>query len=206
MDWVTTSTLLERLRDGDDARAWNDFVGQFREAVVRYACRRGLDEGVAQDVAQNTLMSFVKGYRAGQYEPGRGRLRAWLFGIAHNQVRMAWRRRDRDRLVTAGDLVSSPGAGGLAAAVQEQVAEQSLLQLRREWQHEWQQMLFANCLERVRFHVSDDTFHIFRVLTCGEATPKQLAESRGVHRSRIDNAKARVLARVMACIRRFEDA
>lgn len=206
MDWVTTSTLLERLRDRDDARAWNDFVGQFREAVVRFACRRGLDECAAQDVAQNTLMSFVKAYRAGQYEPGRGRLRSWLFGIAHNQIRMAWRRHERDRLVPAGDLVSSPGAGGVAAAAQERVAEQSLIQLRREWQQEWQAVLFANCLERVRRHVSDDTFGIFRVLTQGEATPSELARSLGVPRSRVDNAKARVLRRLMACVRRFEDA
>lgn len=206
MDWVTTSTLLERLRDPDDAHAWADFVGHFREAVVGFARRRGLDEPGAQDVAQNTLMAFVTSYQAGQYQPGRGRLRAWLFGIASNQLRMAHRRRRRDRLVPVGDLTASPTAGSVAAAAQQRAVELSLSEQRALWEAAWREGLMRNCLERVRQHVSDDTFQIFRILSRGEESPAQLARRLGVPRSRVDNAKSRVMARLRACVGRFEDA
>ncbi|HEY3246021.1 MAG TPA: hypothetical protein VGM03_21985 [Phycisphaerae bacterium] len=51
MEWVTTSTILERLRDFNDRSMWNRFCTRFRRPLVAFARRYGLSEAEADDVS-----------------------------------------------------------------------------------------------------------------------------------------------------------
>ena len=81
-EWVTTSLVLERLKEFDNHSAWNLFSGWFREPVVAFARRMGLKGADADDAAQETLLAFARAYREGRYDSSKGRLSEWLFGIA----------------------------------------------------------------------------------------------------------------------------
>jgi DNA-directed RNA polymerase specialized sigma24 family protein len=85
-DWVTTSTILGGLRDFEDRASWERFVARFRAPIVRLALGHGLEAADADDVAQETLVAFADGFRAGRYDAQQGRLSSWLFGIAYRQV------------------------------------------------------------------------------------------------------------------------
>lgn len=80
----TTTLLLEGLLDPANAEVWLEFDGRFRPVLTAFARRMGVGELDAEDVAQETLARFVKGYRAGQYERCRGRLSNWIVGIARH--------------------------------------------------------------------------------------------------------------------------
>src|SRR5436305_1544249 len=86
MTWLTTATVLEKLRDFANRDAWDRFSERFRRPVVSFARGMGLAQSDAEDVAQETLMAFAKAYREGQYDPAKGRLSKFLFGIAYRQA------------------------------------------------------------------------------------------------------------------------
>src|SRR3954452_4282077 len=85
MNWVTTATVLEKLRDFENRDAWSDFADRFRHPVVRFAQKMGLRPADAEDVAQETLLAFAEAFRKGNYDPAKGRLSQFLFGIAYRQ-------------------------------------------------------------------------------------------------------------------------
>jgi RNA polymerase sigma-70 factor, ECF subfamily len=110
---VTTSTLLRGLLASRDDRAWCEVDERYRPIVLRLAERCGLDADDAADVAQETLTQFFEDYRAGKYDRQRGRLRAWLTGIARHRIADARRRRGA-RGEERGDSGGAAAAGGAA--------------------------------------------------------------------------------------------
>ena len=68
-----------------------DFEAAFREhfpLVFRFISRR-VGTAVAEDLAAETFATAYR--RRASFDPGRGSLRSWLYGIATNLVRNHWR-------------------------------------------------------------------------------------------------------------------
>jgi RNA polymerase sigma-70 factor, ECF subfamily len=89
--------IARGLRSGEPA-AWHALYDEFArpiwEAVARQAGPREAD---VADIVQETFMAAARG--AGQFDPGRGTLSTWLFGIARNCVALHFRKLARyDRL------------------------------------------------------------------------------------------------------------
>ena len=101
---VTTTALLDALRDGRDTCAWEEFDRRYRPVIFHLALRMGLTEPDAADVAQESLLAFFRDHGAGRYERGRGRLRAYLLGIARHRALDALTLRRRGTRV-GGDTV-----------------------------------------------------------------------------------------------------
>ncbi len=81
-------TRIARLDDEDAVRAAYDAHGA---ELFRLALRVLGDRGAAEDAVQET---FVRAWRAGdRYDPARGSLRTWLFGIARHVAIDAYRAR-----------------------------------------------------------------------------------------------------------------
>ena len=75
--------------------AWAALYDAFADDVWRYAARLlGGDRESVGDVVQETLMAAARS--AHSFDPARGALRSWLFGIVHLQVAQHWRRRGRE--------------------------------------------------------------------------------------------------------------
>lgn len=83
---MTSIALLDGLHDPANAEMWQEFDARFRPLLVSFGCRLGLSGEDAADVAQETLLHFVRDYRAGKYDRSRGRLGAWLMGIARHRL------------------------------------------------------------------------------------------------------------------------
>src|SRR3954470_19563500 len=86
MTWITTATVLQKLRDFENHDAWESFAERFRTPVVSFAKGMGLRQADAEDAAQETLLAFAEAYRRGDYDPAKGRLSRFLFGIAYRQA------------------------------------------------------------------------------------------------------------------------
>ena len=82
--------MEEKLRPGS-IESPGDFEDAFREhfaPVFRFIARR-VGTGLAEDLAAEAFATAYR--RRASYDPGRGSLRSWLFGIAANLVREHWR-------------------------------------------------------------------------------------------------------------------
>jgi len=180
--WITTSTILEGLRGLDDGDAWGMLVERFRGPILEFAGSMGLGPLDAEDIAQETLATFATAVREGRYDRARGRLRHWLFGIAHNQIRHHRRREARRHRILSRDEVEP-----------DEMADPAASEL---WERSWDAFVAEACLRQVRVEFAPDTVRAFERVVLGERSPREVAPELGVDVKVVYNAKHRVLQRV----------
>jgi RNA polymerase sigma-70 factor, ECF subfamily len=75
-----------------DAAAWDEFYEEHVHELYGFVYRlvRG-DPQTAADLFQDTWLDAVG--HIGQFDPKRGELRSWLYGIARRRVALHWRQR-----------------------------------------------------------------------------------------------------------------
>lgn len=195
MEWLTTTTILDRLKNAQDHSAWSDFLERFRTPITSFSLKLGLSPADAEDVAQETLIAFLESYRKDAYDRGRGRLSHYLFGIAHNKILLARRKiAAREAQVgTAGDGTTFWSALPDKTAVQD------------KWDQEWREAVLRQGLEQVRREVSAQTFEAFRLVVLEQMQPAAVAEKLGMTRNAVFIAKHRVGTRLRELRAAFEE-
>lgn len=76
--------LLERLAAGDE-EAFRALYRRHHGPLYRFALHMTGRNEAAEEVVQETFMVLIRG--SGKFDPGRGELAGFLFGIARNHVR-----------------------------------------------------------------------------------------------------------------------
>src|SRR5271167_2740613 len=95
---VTDDALLRRMIAGDE-EAFTLLYRRRHPSIYRFALRMSGNPALAEDVTQEVFMTLVRD--AGRFDPTRGSLSAFLFGVARNHLRKRWEQ-DR-RLVPFAD-------------------------------------------------------------------------------------------------------
>jgi RNA polymerase sigma-70 factor (ECF subfamily) len=193
MQWVTTTQVLEDLRDANDAMAWEQFRDHFYPIVSGFARRMGLSEANAEDAAQETMMAFLKAFRDGRYDRERGHLSNWLFGLA-KRVLLDFRKRLKPELLIA-DRTSGTSFWN---AMEDEDA------VRNTWTTEWRRMVLARCVEKVRREMDPRVFEAFELYALSETPVEQVAEKLNMTRNAVYIAKSRVLSRLRELEQEFE--
>jgi len=110
----TDECLLARMMAGDED-AFTLLYRRRHPALYRFALHVSGNASVAEDVTQEVFMALIRD--AGRYDPARGTLNGFLFGIARNHLRKRWE--NEQRFVAIGDdlesltpLLPSNGNGG----------------------------------------------------------------------------------------------
>lgn len=192
---VTSTMLLDGLRDPGNQTVWRDYVDRYRPLLVDYGRRLGLPPADAEDVAQQALMAFATAYRDGKYDPEKGRLRAWLFGIARTTIRN-WRSRQRAREL---QVAESGASTGFFARIEDED------HLERLWEERWQQAVLQQCLVEVRREVEDKTFRAFELFARQGRPAREVADELGMSQNAVFGAKRRVLRRIREILPEMEE-
>ena len=108
--------------DSDDEQLMGLIVQQSREALEVLYDRYGRavfslamnllrDAGAAEEVTQDAFLNVWR--RGDSYHPGRGKVTAWLFSIAHHRTidELRRRRREQTKVQTGVDLTNHPSNG-----------------------------------------------------------------------------------------------
>lgn len=180
---VTSTTLLHGLKDPANRTVWTSFIDRYRPLLVWFARRAGLPDAEAEDVAQQSLLAFSDAYRDGKFDPRRGRLRHWLFGIARTTTRGFLRQRRRGGAVveTAGEVVAEVADDDRFAAL---------------WEAEWRDAVLRQCLREVAGEVQEATFRAFELFALEGRPAREVASELGITENAVFGAKRRVLARI----------
>ena len=139
---ITPPSLLERIRDHDDARAWETFCDVYSPMLYDYCRKRGLQSSDAADVVQESLLRVTKGILKFEYDPRRGRFRDWLFKIVYHEIcRQATKRR------STSDV--------------NQVVQELVTATDQEWNDHFHDHILKSALERIRPRFEPETWQAF---------------------------------------------
>lgn len=193
MEWVTTTTLLQRLENFEDREVWDRLIERFRRPLAAFCRRFGLTDAEADDVVQETLLGFADAYRRGKYDRDAGRLSSWLFGIAYRQASNARRKRARDAARNA-----DVGQTAFLERVPDEAEAQSA------WDADWEKAMLDTCMAQLKAEVAANTYQVFEQVVRAERDPAQVAAELGMTRDAIYVAKHRVLKRLGELVREYE--
>ena len=90
--YVDDPDFAARIRERD-AQALEEVVRRYLPQILRAAGGAGLARQLAEDVAQDTFVTFIE--TAARFE-GRSHVRTWLFGILYKKIAAARRNLGRD--------------------------------------------------------------------------------------------------------------
>src|ERR1700691_3414170 len=113
METIDEGLLLRRMVAGDEA-AFTLLYRRKHPAIYRFALHMSGNAALAEDVTQEVFMTLIRDTK--RFDPARGTLGGFLFGIARNHLRKRW---EQDKRLTplmegAEDLAGAGVAAGTA--------------------------------------------------------------------------------------------
>ncbi len=180
---ITTTLLLNSLKDERNDVAWAEFDLRYRRVIEDFARSAGLRDDDAVEVGQQTLVDFVKSYRLGRYSPDRGRLHSWIIGIAQNKVADCFRAKARGAV------------GGPESATFDLSDSHHVTQV---FEQHMQQAIFTRAMERLKLEsqMDETTIKAFELVAVRGVTVEAAARECGMKPSEIYVAKHRVLTKL----------
>jgi len=185
MNSKTRVTLLERLRDGTDAVAWEEFFDCYWRLIFASARRRGCSEHTAEEIVQDVMLAVFEKKHVFRYDPAQGRFRDWLAAVVRNKV--AERRRRPD------DRIRGQGGDSADALSQHETDGEA----RDEaWEAAFEEALLVALLELVRREVNPRTYQAFELSALHEMRGAEVARITGQSRNAVYLARRKVIARL----------
>ena len=193
MHWVTTTQILDDLKFSDNEAAWKTFTDHFYPVIFGFAQKMGLSPADAEDVAQETIIQFLRLYRQDKFQREKGHLSHWMFGVARNVIRDFIKKKPKESAVQEHTEQTS-----FWANVPD---EKAILQT---WQTQWQREILTRCLIRVRKEVDEKTFQAFEMYAIAQQPIKTVCEQLGMTPNAVYIAKNRVLSKMRELQSRYE--
>ncbi len=164
-DTTTRATLLSRVRDPEDQAAWNEFDRKYRDLILLYSRRRGLQHWDAEDVRQVVMMSLSRALRGFRYDRSRGSFRGYLGRVVRNAVFGHLARPGRDAAPLDVDALANGEASEKSGALSDSGGFDELDEL---WEREWMNHHYRLAMQTIRERFQPQSIAVFDRLLAGE--------------------------------------
>jgi RNA polymerase sigma-70 factor (ECF subfamily) len=196
LDPETRRSLLLRIKDRDDARAWEEFVEIYEPLLYRLVRTKGLQHADAQELTQETLLAVASAIERWNPDRDKGSFRGWLFCIARNMTINFLTRRRPDQ----------QGGGGTDFRLALEQHPDPASELTTAFEQEYERELFDWAARQVRREFHESTWQAFwRTAVEGQPIP-EAAAALGLSLGAVYMARTRAMARIKARIRELESA
>jgi RNA polymerase sigma-70 factor (ECF subfamily) len=175
------------VRDTGDHAAWREFETRYRELLLRFCGRRGLQTADAEDLTQAVFMNLAKTLPEFAYDPKRGRFRDYLFSAIRNGIGR-WAGRASRNFEQLGS--SATHALPLEKALSNGDAAEAAM-----WEEEWRQHHYRLAMATVRETFDPRSVEIFDRSVAG-AKVAELAGEFGMTEDAVRKARQRMRARM----------
>jgi RNA polymerase sigma factor (sigma-70 family) len=191
---TTRPSLLLRLRDPRDARAWEWFVDAYTPLVFGFCRKRGLQASDAADVSQEVMAAVARAVPRFDYDPGRGGFRDWLFTVTRNKLNDFYNRRGRQPQGT--------GETGVHDRLEDQA---DLSQQHEAWERHWRQHVFERAAAEVRGEFTPVTWRAFWATAVEDLPVKAVAVELKITAGAVYIARSRVTARLRQAVEEIDE-
>lgn len=184
--WPSTHlSLLLSVRDPENSHAWTDFVSRYRGSIVSLSKRLfGIQDAIADDIAQGVLLKLVKEMQRFEYNPNKS-FSGWLKTVTKNSVLDYFRKENRRFDIAKGDLQNDELLRTVAA---RNSAEDLAAALSRELQQD----LVREAEQLVQNRVDGQTWKAYHARS-KETPARDIAAELGMKVAAVHKAKSRVL-------------
>lgn len=191
---TTRASLLLRLRDPRDDRAWAEFTELYGPLILRVARRGGLQDADALDLQQDVFRAVAGAIDRYDPDPIHGSFRGWLHRIARNLLLNALAARRRH----------PGGAGGtdmleFIEAIPDRSSQESAV-----FEAEYQRRTFEWAASQVQCQFQITSWEAFWRTAVDQEDPATVARDLGISIGAVYIARSRILARIRAKVEEFE--
>jgi RNA polymerase sigma-70 factor (ECF subfamily) len=188
----TRVSLLERVKDLDDARSWEEFFRTYERLVRGLARRRGLREHEAEEVAQEVFKRIAQTIHRFERVPRPGAFRKWLGKLTR------WRADDklRERARQPFESWQSPDESTPTA---ERVPAPPDPQM--EFEQETRQHLLETLFKRLEPRIPPKHLQVFHLLVIENVPVERVMELYNMSASHVYVIKHRVTQKMREEVR-----
>jgi RNA polymerase sigma factor (sigma-70 family) len=190
----TRPSLLVRLCDPKDDRAWTEFTAIYSPLIYRLARRQGFQDADALDLVQEVLRAVASAVDRWEPDPCKRPFRNWLFRIARNMMLNLVASQRRHPLGTGSDEIQ-----WLLEARPSPSPEDTAL-----FETEYKRQLFRWAAERVSGEFRGNTWAAFWETGVEGKKAQIVAATLGMSIGAVYMAKSRVVARIRQVIEQVE--
>lgn len=190
----TKLSLLLRLRNPQDERAWHEFLELYEPLIERLARRRGLQYADAQELVQEVLVAVAGAIDRWNTDKIKGSFRGWLSTITRNLTINLLKREGRH--------IHGTGDSDFARLMNEQPdpgCENTAL-----FDLEYRRRLFQYASENVQEQFEDATWQAFWKTSVEQQPLVDVCEELGMSRGAVYVARSRVMAKLRKQIEELE--
>jgi RNA polymerase sigma-70 factor (ECF subfamily) len=187
---ATRTSLLSRVRNAEDHAAWREFENRYRELLLRFCRKRGLQHADAEDVVQTVFINLTKTLPQFVYDPQRGRFRDYLYRCTRNALARSSRR-----------PIDRPGALDMDAECVDPADNGAATADGAVWQEEWVAHHYRLALVSVRATFDGRNLELFERNLNGESVAA-LATAYGISEDAVYKARQRIRERLQELIAR----
>ena len=192
----TRPSLLVRIRDPQDERAWREFLDIYEPLIYRLARRKGFQDADARELSQEVFLAVASAIDRWDPDPSRGSFRGWLFRIARNLMINLLARQRRHPQGT--------GSSDIKRLLEEQAApvgEDSAL-----FDRQYKREVFRWAAEQIRGQFRETTWRAFWLSSVEQREIKEVAETLGLTAGAVYIARSRVMARLRETVEGLDGA
>jgi RNA polymerase sigma-70 factor (ECF subfamily) len=183
----TRRSLLDRLKNPDDADGWEQFTKQYTPVIRAIASRAELPSTDIDDVVQETLVTMWKKFRDGfNWDPAKGHFKHYLVRTVKSKIIDLYRKK-KGHFVTPRTRTG----GERRTATIERIPATSI-DLDKICEAEWKNSVFDRALENVKHQVNGKHFQIYDLHVLKELPVSKVATLVGVNRGQIYLVKFRI--------------
>jgi RNA polymerase sigma-70 factor (ECF subfamily) len=182
MERSTHVSLLARLADGDDPAAWWEFHDRYRELLLGFARRCGLQPIDCDDVAQEVLLNLTRSMPGFRYDPTRGKFRSYLKTAVVHAVSRHSSRSLREEVLDGAEV--------------DEHASRTDSGLEALWEEEWRRHHVRHAMCRLASEFNETDRMAFTDYALRDRAAAETARLLGVSVDRVYQAKSRILRRL----------
>ena len=186
MEHSTHASLLSRLSQGDDQAAWSEFHDRYRDLVIGFARRAGLQAIDCEDVAQQVFINLMQSMQDFRYDPAKGMFRSYLKTAVFHAVFQLVRRSRSELALGAGELEEREAA-------QDSTVEEL-------WEQEWRRYHIRKAMGRLAHEFTEKDRLAFTEYALNGRSALETAEDLGLSIDQVYQAKSRILRRLSVLI------
>jgi RNA polymerase sigma factor (sigma-70 family) len=195
----TRPSLLRRVRESGDDRAWQEFNDFYGPLIFRFAIQAGLAETEAQEVVQETLISAARNLPAFRYDPKVCAFKTWLLNLSRWRVTEQLRK----RLPPTPRAKPSDDATARTATL-DRLPDPASTDLERIWDKEWREALLDRALLRVKKQVTARQWQVYDAYVLKQWPALEVARNLQVSIARVYVAKHRIGGMITKELRRLQ--